>query len=118
MVTFRKPNIADDGPEGIVRPVVITVWFTKKGTVCLYLESDHLNSGPTHLLRPNGGGGDFELLERIFESPRAQNQTEKGLNHLTEDLINDFEDTFYLFDKSGDGDIITNELGTVSIGAI
>ena len=98
--------------------MVINVWFTQKGTVCIYLEPNHLNSGPTHLLRPNGGGGDFELLERIFESPRAQNQTEKGLNHLTEDLINDFEDTFYLFDKSGDGDIITNELGTVSIGAI
>ena len=93
--------------------MVINVWFTQKGTVCLYLEPDHLNSGPTHLLRPNGGGGDYELLERIFENPRALTKT-KGLNQLSEDLINEFEDTFYLFDKNEDGSIMKNELGTVS----
>ena len=97
--------------------MVITVWFTQKGTVCLYLEPDQLNSGPTYILRQNGGGGDCELLERIFENPRAQDENVKS-NHLTEDLINDFEDTFYLFDKNEDGSIVTHELGTVSIRAI
>ena len=84
--------------------------FTQKGTVCLYLDSDHLNSGPAQLLRPSGA--DCELLERIFQNPR---QTDKlTMVHLTEDLITEFEDTFYLFDKDEDGTIMSTELGTVN----
>ena len=90
--------------------MVINVWITHKGTVCLYLDSDHLNSGPAQLLRQNGA--DCELLERIFQNPR---QTDKEpLNHLTEELITEFEEIFYMFDENEDGSILLTKLGTVS----
>ena len=92
--------------------MVINVWFTPKGTVCIYLDEDHLNSGPTQIL---GANCDSERLERIFENPRVNTETVKvSLDHLTEDLITEFEDTFFLFDKNEDGTILSTELGTVS----
>ena len=132
LITFRHPNMSVCGcgesdrkvnisflwrysrpsiPQSA--PVVINVWFAPKGTVCIYLDEDHLNSAPTQILRPNGA--DCDLLERIFENPRVNTETGKGsLDHLTEDLISEFEDTFFLFDKNEDGTILSTELGTVS----
>ena len=93
------------------------MWLTQKGTLCVYLDEGHLNSGPTQILRPNGA--DCELLEKIFENPRVNTETDKGsLDHLTEDLITEFEDTFFLFDKNEDGTILSTELGTVSARAV
>jgi len=116
LITFRHPNMSVCGCGESDRksaPVVINVWFAPKGTVCIYLDEDHLNSAPTQILRPNGA--DCDLLERIFENPRVNTETGKGsLDHLTEDLISEFEDTFFLFDKNEDGTILSTELGTVS----